>query len=352
MAVDDCAKHMLETAMKKVAIVGTSKIDLFLLGMEDWPSVSSERAPVNRIEYHTGGNGLNVARHLAGMGGFQVQLFTAYGHHAQGRTVQAALQYKYPIPHETPQEPFAVPIVAKCPLHDGKLHTGLSCIHIDKRKEPQFATYAGVSKLINLDFLLQHITEIQSCDLLFFGGAGTSTGLSFGDVATFLGQVRHAEKPPCVVVDVNLVYAPALRGQLGIVHLAPILQHVDYFVPNETEAVVYSGCDNSRRAANTFNINVRKATIIKCGARGVTLYEKNKKVVHVQQSGLTNMFVDTTGAGDAWCAGFIAHILRKPDAIIDSCHFANKVAAFSTLKIGATSNLHSFEWYQNSRNKP
>lgn len=335
--------------MKKVAVVGTSKIDIFLGGMNSWPSRPAERSRVEQLTYRVGGNGLNVARHLAGMGGIEVTLFTAHGHHAQGKTIHAALKYLRPIPHENPQDAFDNPVTAVIAEHDGRLHTGVSIIHIDDDNEPQIASYSGVSDEITLDFLQPQVNNIQECDFLYFGGVGTSTGLSFNNVSAFLSDVRKGENTPSIMADVNLISGLNQNIQDAIAAIAPVLQHVDYFVPNETEAVQYSGGLDVVKAAAAFNCNVRKATIIKRGSQGVGIYIKDKAVQYVLESEVAaHEIVNTLGAGDTWCAGFIAQILQDENDIEKACVFANKVAAFSIKRTGASSNLHNFGWYNSN----
>jgi sugar/nucleoside kinase (ribokinase family) len=83
----------------------------------------------------------------------------------------------------------------------------------------------------------------------------------------------------------------------------------DYFLPNEREALLIAGGDASAYLKLAQEIGLRRA-VIKLGSRGAVMqvngrtYEAASPVVDV---------VDTTGAGDAFDAGFIDALLDHAD---------------------------------------
>src|SRR5690606_6183199 len=82
--------------------------------------------------------------------------------------------------------------------------------------------------------------------------------------------------------------------------LAPTLAHTDFFFPNESEAAALTG-DSGR--IESLVSQVADWLIVKRGAQGATAYNKNGESVSVPA--LSVDVVDTTGAGDAFNAGFI-----------------------------------------------
>ena len=86
--------------------------------------------------------------------------------------------------------------------------------------------------------------------------------------------------------------------------VAPFLPYIDYFMPSETESVHLTGCTDCRKAAAMFRDAGAKNVIIKLGGHGVFAECDGFE-------GFTAPFditpTDTTGCGDAFCAGFIHH---------------------------------------------
>jgi fructokinase len=69
------------------------------------------------------------------------------------------------------------------------------------------------------------------------------------------------------------------------------------------------------------------------GAKGCTCLTRTG---HVRVSGFSVRPVDTTGAGDAFVAGFLSGLLTRPDApLTDLCRFANGAGALATTQRGA-----------------
>ncbi|MFP4372583.1 MAG: carbohydrate kinase family protein [Halanaerobium sp.] len=74
---------------------------------------------------------------------------------------------------------------------------------------------------------------------------------------------------------------------------------------------------------------------IKLGARGCYLANKEQKF---RVPSFSVEVKDTTGAGDAWAAGFLADLAEKW-ALEKTCKFANGVGAFAVQKIGASTGI-------------
>ncbi|MPM34539.1 Sulfofructose kinase [bioreactor metagenome] len=60
--------------------------------------------------------------------------------------------------------------------------------------------------------------------------------------------------------------------------------------------------------------------------------------------------VDTTGAGDTFCGGLAAALVRG-DNLEDAIKFANKAAAISITKLGAQSGMPTLEEFNNFKFK-
>lgn len=85
-----------------------------------------------------------------------------------------------------------------------------------------------------------------------------------------------------------------------------VLQALDMFVPNETEAVQFTGTADAEAALEVLARYVR-TVVIKCGANGaIAIHDGRRYAVPAPKVEV----VDTTGAGDSFNAGLIYGVLR------------------------------------------
>ncbi len=120
------------------------------------------------------------------------------------------------------------------------------------------------------------------------------------------------------------------------------LSLVDYFTPNETEAAFFvkhsvESIDDARKAAKTLLGMGIKNVVITLGEKGA-YFANGVEDFHVNAINLGSTVVDTTGAGDAFNAGF-AVALTEGKNIKDSIIFANTTAGLSTTKIGTAKSM-------------
>ena len=112
--------------------------------------------------------------------------------------------------------------------------------------------------------------------------------------------------------------------------------YVDYFTPNETEAEFYTGIritnekEAKKSSVKLLNLGLKKV-IITLGEKGL-FYSNGKDEIYLKANPVDA--IDTTGAGDAF-NGALAYGLSKGKTINECLELANKVAGFSTTKLGA-----------------
>ena len=119
-------------------------------------------------------------------------------------------------------------------------------------------------------------------------------------------------------------------------------QLIDYFTPNETEASFYVNHkietqDDAKKAANQLLDKGVGNIIITLGDKGAYFANRNENF-HVNAFDLKNKVIDTTGAGDAFNAGFAVR-LSEGKNVKDAIQFANAVAGLSTTKIGTAKSM-------------
>jgi sugar/nucleoside kinase (ribokinase family) len=93
----------------------------------------------------------------------------------------------------------------------------------------------------------------------------------------------------------------------------PAYEHIDYFLPNEEDALALSGQPDRASAIRWFHERGVGATVITLGADGASFAARGETET-VTPTYLVDV-VDTTGCGDAFSAGFIAGIVEGANAL-------------------------------------
>ena len=139
-------------------------------------------------------------------------------------------------------------------------------------------------------------------------------------------------------LGVKTVLNPAPAAEID----KSVFPFIDYFTPNETEASFYVGHavnsndDASRAASKLLDMGI-KNVIITLGEKGAYFANANE-TFSSPIANLSNPVVDTTGAGDAFNAGF-AVALTENKSIKDAISFASATAGLSTTKIGTANSM-------------
>ena len=121
------------------------------------------------------------------------------------------------------------------------------------------------------------------------------------------------------------------------------LPYVDYFMPSIDEAMEISKCDGTPdEIADVFLAHGSKNIIIKLGSRGSYIRLSGEDKGRIFSSKKVTNVVDTTGAGDSFCSGFLSGFVRNLP--IDECmRLANAAGALCITKKGAMSWVTNFE---------
>ena len=99
--------------------------------------------------------------------------------------------------------------------------------------------------------------------------------------------------------------------------LAPTLPYVDYFMPGLEEARLISGLSDRREVIAFFLDRGVRHTVFKMGADGSSIAWRgeNGEIEEIRVPAFASPVVDSTGCGDAYCAGFIVGLLRGWDLV-------------------------------------
>jgi len=130
--------------------------------------------------------------------------------------------------------------------------------------------------------------------------------------------------------------------------VTPFLPFIDFFMPSETESAHLTDGLDEREAAKAFKAAGANNAVIKLGSRGVYADCEDFRG-YVPAFDITP--TDTTGAGDAFCAGFIHGMLGGEDVRV-ALKFASACGAYHSLFMGANTAVFDAgsitKWMQNT----
>jgi ribokinase len=136
--------------------------------------------------------------------------------------------------------------------------------------------------------------------------------------------------------DVKVSFDPgSLYAQKGFAKLEPFIQNSYVMLPNETELKLITGeIDVPKGAKMLLDLGVQ-VVAIKLGRKGC--YVTNGKEKRIIDSFKVSV-VDTTGAGDAFNAGFLYGLIHNYN-LFECGRLGNFVASRSVTKMGARESL-------------
>jgi ribokinase len=127
----------------------------------------------------------------------------------------------------------------------------------------------------------------------------------------------------------------AVYARMGLRNLRPILRRTYVAMPNAGELELLTGESDYRRGAEALLAEDISVAAIKLGAQGCYVTDGTESCM-IEAPKVK--VVDTTGAGDAFCAGFLYGLIR--DKKIYECgRIGNFVASQCIMKVGARTGL-------------
>jgi sugar/nucleoside kinase (ribokinase family) len=116
---------------------------------------------------------------------------------------------------------------------------------------------------------------------------------------------------------------------------------LDYFIPSLPEAKIITGLEAPPDIAKSLQDRGCKNVAVKLDEEGVFCREADGAETLVPAYEVDNV-VDTTGAGDSWCAGFLAG-LQQGLGMTDAAQLGNAVAAHCIQAPGASTGIVSLD---------
>lgn len=240
-----------------------------------------------KISTHGGGAAANVASWLA-FSNHEVQLVSRVGDDPAGTAVMAELD-KLGVQHGN--------IVIQ------GAQTGVVAVLVDKTGERTMFPESGANSGLNLSDL----PALENVSAVYLSGYSLLNPASTTGVVAMVNAITSAKIP--------IIFDPASVGTMNHVGLASvknILPRMDIVILNEEEAFYLTGRSDIQLALKELNELV-PIVVIKRGSQGAIAIKRDLDSLEVLAKSAN--VIDTTGAGDAFAAGFIGSWIEKSDLL-------------------------------------
>ena len=258
------------------------------------------------ISTHGGGAGGNVASWLAVLGN-DVTMVGRIGNDSAGSAITAEFD--------------ALGISYGQIVKEG-LHTGVVVCLVDPSGERTMLADNGA----NAGLAISDLPALDGVDAIYLTGYAPIAPLSREGVLEMVRTINSREIP--------IIFDPATVGGMQGVPVEEILSWcalMDAVIMNEEEAIYLSGLSDLESALNFF-VELTPRAIIKRGSAGAIGLERGGQIISVAAT--TSTVVDTTGAGDAFAAGFIDAFTGRRDFSY-AMERASAVAGYCVAIVGA-----------------
>ena len=297
----------------RVLCVGNAVADAIARPVEALPPPGALRL-TREIALHPGGNAVNTSLALSRLG---VQASAAiaigrdgFGDYLLGRLAAAGVRPAVVVRHP-------------------RLQTSATVVTVTRKGERSFTHVLGAGaaltdRKIPLAVLKRH-------DHLHLCGFFIMPGLDGRPAARLLARARR------LGLSTTLNTSGDPRGRAAL--LTPCLPHVDWLLVSVEEArAALGGGSPAALARRLLAMGVRRGVVLTLGPGGSLACPRDGAPVRVPA--FRTRVVDATGAGDCFCAGFIAGLLRgRPPSIC--ARLGNAASALSVAGLGGQGRLRS-----------
>ncbi len=210
--------------------------------------------------------------------------------------------------------------------------TSTSAVLIDSSGERSFVHYAGAPRLLDKQALIGRLDLFAQSRAMLIGYYPLMTRLQ-DDLPEVLAAIRAT----------GCLTALDSAGDGGTMEpLARILPHLDFYVPNESEAAHQTGCAKPLAMIEAFRAAGATGLLgIKMGERGAVISPRAGELLEVPTVAPPGPVVDTTGAGDCFYGGLLTGILRGMSPT-DAARLAAAAGACCVTGLGATAAIRDF----------
>ena len=298
--------------MKKVLCIGSVTTDVIIKPVDALPT-PGELQFIDSSSMFVGGCASNASIALAKLG-VPVSLCVKLGKDLFGHFV-----------YDTCKE--AGVDVSGCVM-DENVQTTTSIVCVNSEGERSFLYNGGSTSAMTDKDIPDSL--IADADIVFLAGALLTHGLDGEPAAKMFEKAQKMGK--FTVMDT--AWDPTGRWMKGVEAALP---HLDLFMPSIEEAQKIAGKEDFDDIADVFFEKGVKNVIIKAGKKGAYIREGGKKG-YFAPTYLSVKPTDTTGAGDSFCAGFLAGLAQDFD-FEKSAKLGNAVGTHCVMELGASTGI-------------
>ncbi len=290
------------------SVIGFGALNLDKIYRVDKIPGKDEEGFVRDLQMYPGGSAANTIVGLARLG-----LKTAYigkvGDDAEGQILLEDLENER--------------VDTKAVIR-AKGRSGTAMIFVDDSGNRAILVDPGVNDTIRYEEI--DLSFAKKFELLHLTSFICKNGLD-----SLKSQKKIVKEFEIVSFDPGMPYA-----ERGLDEMLPILERTTIFLPNRTEIEKIFGMDYRKSAQKCLDLGI-KIVVVKLGSEGCWIKTENKEI---SLKPFRVQVVDTTGAGDAFNAGFLYGYL-KGKSLEESGKIGNYVASLCIQKIGARTGLPS-----------
>lgn len=294
--------------MSRILCIGDAALDV-IVKMQTEIHVGSDTT--SQISMHGGGAAANTATWLAQLG-HSVFFSCRLGDDAAGHAISSEFDL-WKIEHQ------------KTFLENEK--TGVVVVLVDDKGDrtmfPDSGANSGISE--------RDLPELRGFDAAYLSGYSLFNPLSTNGVLRMVNEIKD--------VGITLIFDPASVGTMMAFNRKRVIEtltHMDITIMNEDEARYIADCDSLDEALD-FITEIVSVAVIKTGSSGAIARIRGSNTV-ISHADAVNA-IDTTGAGDAFAAGFIPMWLESKD-LLASMNAGNEVARQCVAIIGARPSVN------------
>lgn len=300
---------------KKILCVGIVTVDIITRPVEKMPEPGL-LTPVDSISMHVGGCAANAACDLRRLG-FDPLLTVRTGDDGFAAFVRRYLEENG--------------VDLRYVVTDRAHETAATTVVVSASGERTFLHNPGANDALTASDVPD--AALDASDIVFVAGTFLMHGFDGEECRRLLLRARKKGKFTC------LDTAWDFRGG-WMQTLAPCLSLLDLFMPSYDEASALAGGEKDLdKMADFFFGAGAKNVVIKCGREGAYICEAGRPRFMAPAYPVLHP-ADTTGAGDAFCAGFLAGLAMEK-RFADCAKLGNAVGHFCVTGVGASSGVPS-----------
>jgi len=276
---------------------------------------------VDSIEIFTGGNSMTAAINIKKLG-LESAMVGSVGKDFLGDILYSELE--------------KVGVITEGVYRNEAAQTSASIVLSSSGGERTFMHCMGA----NAEFSSEQVNWdiVKQANVVFLSGTFLMKTFDGVQTAEFLKECKRLGKTTALDVCWDS------QGQWGSL-LDQAMPYIDIFMPSIEEARMLSGANEKSGITQIADCFFKKgvgSVVIKLGKDGCFIREKEADKGEVISTFEKVTVVDTTGAGDSFCSGFLTAFV-KGKSFAECAKFANAVGSCCVSAKGATTGIKSYE---------